>query len=78
MATLNKAGRNERRKITATAANNVAVSFFVTGIVLPVVSSAYQLSTPHTRYWGLFAVVWLAVGIIFHIVSRHILGGIEE
>jgi hypothetical protein len=33
MADLGKLGRDERRKITATALNNLAVAFFVTGLI---------------------------------------------
>ena len=78
MPKLNKSSRNERRKITATAVNNVAVSLVVTGLIVPAVSMAYQLSYPHARYWRLFAISWLVAGLSFHIISRRILGDIEE
>ena len=78
MPTPNKTVRSERRKITATALNNVAVSFIVTGLVVPLVSVAYQLSFPRTRYWGLFAVMWLMCGLGLHLASRRMLGDIQE
>lgn len=41
---------NDRRKIIATAANKFAVSLIVTGVFVPVVTLAYQLTVPSTSY----------------------------
>ena len=78
MPSLSRTCRNEKRKITATALNNIAVSFIVTGVVVPVVSAAYRVSIPKTSLWWLFAVVWVATGLGFHVASRRMLEGIEE
>lgn len=75
---MNKAARNERRKITATAVNTLAVSMVVTGAVVPIVTLSYQLGEPKTRFWALFMLTWLAFGFGLHLVSRQILEGLEE
>ena len=74
----NKGVRNERRKITATALNNIAVSLVVTGLIVPAVSMANQLSYPQARFWWVFALFWLAIGVLLHIIARRVLGEIEE
>jgi hypothetical protein len=48
MAFRNKAARNERRKFTS-GVNNSGVAFIVTGIVVPSVSFAYQMTLPQTQ-----------------------------
>ena len=78
MAKVGKPGRNERRKITATALNNLAAAFLVTGIIVPVVSTAYGLPSPKARYWPAFALLWLASGTGLHWAARHEAEGIEE
>lgn len=75
---MNKTARNERRRITATALNNLAVSLIVTGVIVPTVTLAYQLTYPQTSYWAAFAVMWFLFGIALHIISRRIVGRIEE
>jgi hypothetical protein len=64
--------------ISATFANNLGVSFVVTGLVVPAVSLTYQSAYPTTRYWWDFAIFWLIAGIVWHLISRRILGGVEE
>lgn len=54
-----KAARNERRKITATAFNNLAVAFVVTGAIVPLVSYFYEMVAPKTTYWPVFVVLWV-------------------
>ncbi len=78
MPATNKAARNERRKITATAVNNVGVAIIVTGIVVPSVSIAYQMTLPQTKYWSIFALLWLIRGLGLHAIARDLLGRIEE
>ena len=75
---MNKTASNERRRITATALNNLSVSLIVTGVIIPVVGLAYQMTYPQTRYWAAFAVMWLAMGIGLHLIARRIVGRIEE
>ena len=78
MAVLNKAARNERRKITATAVNNVAVSLIVTGVIVPVLSLAYQFTGPRDIYWVGVATFCMVGGLALHLTSRHMLRRIEE
>ena len=57
-----KTSLNETRKITAAALNNTAVSFIVSGLVLPMVIDAYQLSYSRTVLSWVVAVLWLDWG----------------
>lgn len=75
---MNKTARNERRKITATALNNLAVSFVVTGVVVPIIGLAYTMTYPQDQIWFALAALWLMLGIGFHLVARRIVGRIEE
>lgn len=78
MAAPTKAARNDRRRLTATFLNTIAVAFVVTGVIVPVISLTYQLTTPQTRYWPVFGLAWLTFGIGLHLIARHILNGVEE
>lgn len=75
---LNKAGRNERRKLTATAVNTIALSFIVTGIVVPVVSLTQVTGNAPAGCPMGFVPVWLAVGAGLHVVARKMPVGLEE
>ena len=44
--------RNEKRKLAATALNNIAVATVVAGLVAPVIALGYQFSAPHGRSYG--------------------------
>ncbi|MBC7801320.1 MAG: hypothetical protein H7Z10_11915 [Gemmatimonadaceae bacterium] len=74
----NKAARNERRKLTATAINTIAMSLVVTGAVVPIVSLAYQVPLPQPMFWVLSVALWMTAGIGMHMIARLLLGGIEE
>jgi hypothetical protein len=78
MASINKTARNEQRKITATAINNLAVSLIVTGVIVPVLTLVYQFTSPQATYWIGVALLCTVAGLVFHAVSRHLLRRIEE
>lgn len=78
MSAPNKTARNDRRRLTATFLNTIAAAFVITGVIVPIISLAYQLTTPQTRYWPIFGVAWLGFGIGLHLIARHILKGVEE
>lgn len=69
--------RNEQRKLAATALNNIAVATVVTGIVAPVIASAYHVSTPHGKYWAVFPVLWVLVAMGIHQLARRMLEELE-
>lgn len=78
MAAKTRVARNERRRLTATFLNTIAVAFVVTGVIVPMISLTYQLTTPQTRCWPIFSLAWFAFGIGLHLIARHILNGVEE
>ena len=69
--------RNEKRKLAATALNNIAVATVVAGLVAPVIALGYQFSTPHGRYWLAFPVLWLLAACIIHQIARRQLERLE-
>ncbi len=69
--------RNEKRKLAATALNNIAVATVVTGLVAPVIALGYQFSAPHGRYWIAFPVLWLVAAYIIHQIARRQLERLE-
>jgi hypothetical protein len=73
-----KVVRNEQLKLTATAINNLAVAFVVTGFIIPVAALAYQAAFPKTRYWAGFAILWIVAAVVLHYVARRVLEGVKE
>ena len=69
--------RNEKRKLAATALNNIAVATVVAGLVAPVIALGYQFSAPHGRYWIAFPVLWLVAAYIIHQIARRQLERLE-
>ena len=61
---------NEKRKLAATAFNNIAVATVVTGIVGPIIAVAYQFSTPHGSYWAAFPRLWTFAAGGIHRLAR--------
>jgi hypothetical protein len=68
---------NERRKITATFFNNLATVFIATGSVGPVVTFTFQVGPPRSDYWPGFLVLWLCIGVGFHMMARVMMGGLR-
>jgi len=69
--------RNEKRKLTAAALNNIAVATVVTGLVAPVIALSYQFSAPHGRFWIAFPVLWLVAAYGIHQIARRQLERLE-
>ena len=74
----NQTARNDRRRLTANFINTIAAALVITGSVVPVISLTYSLATPQTRYWPVFLLSWLTVGIAMHMIARRVLSGVEE
>ena len=69
--------RNERMKLGATLFNNIAVALVVTGVIVPVVATAYQMSVPHGRFWLAYIVLWLMGAVANHQIGRNFLGRLK-
>ena len=70
---------NERRKLTATLLNGVAIAMMATGFVAPVVAVSYGVSNaPLSLFLVGTAAVWFFVALGLHLVARAILGGLKE
>lgn len=69
--------RNEKRKLAATALNNIAVATVAAGLVAPVIALGYQFSAPHGRYWLAFPVLWLVTAYGIHQLARRQLERLE-
>jgi hypothetical protein len=66
---------NERLKLAASAFNTIAVSFIVTGIVVPAVSVVYGSGQFPGHSW--FPVVWLFTALCLHALGSCVLGGLK-
>ena len=72
---------NERRKLTATFLNNVAVTIVGTGLVAPFFAILYGLSNltmDQVRFFGLAAPGWVLIGYGAHRLALAVLGGLRE
>ena len=75
-----KLARNERKKLSATFLNNVAVAVIATGLVAPFFAVLYGLSSltaEQVRFFGLAAPGWVLMGAAIHYVGRAVLGGLK-
>ena len=70
---------NEKAKLSATALNNVAVTLFAGGTVLPIVALSFPLATapPRDASTLLAIVVWGLVAAGLHWLARTALNGIR-
>ena len=68
---------NERRKITAAFFNNLATVFIATGTVGPGVTFTFQVGLPRSEYWPGSLVLWMCVGLGFHMMARFSLKGLK-
>ena len=87
-----KAARNERRKLTATYINNIALALFVTGVAAPYFQYMHTPPEETVRYWSLgfgapggprvtYIVAFIgaiAVSICLHILARQWLWDLED
>lgn len=83
---MTKAARNERRKLTATYLNNLAVALFAIGVITPIAAYVYSLA-PGERpafvtaiplrqvFWGLYC---FGASVALHSAARIVLRECEE
>jgi len=70
--------QNERTKLLATAANNLAVAILVTAVLAPSASMLYGLSDPTLhRGWLVVGAAWIFAGIALHVVAHLVLGRLK-
>lgn len=70
---------NERRKLTATALNGVAVATMAAGFIAPLVAVSYGVSGARGGFYFLaIGAVWFLAAIGIHIVAIALLGGLRE
>jgi len=69
--------RNEKRKLAATALNNIAVATVAAGLLAPVIALGYQFSAPHGKFWIAFPVLWLVTAYGIHQLARRQLERLE-
>lgn len=79
---LNKAARNEQRKLLATWLNTLAGATVTVGVLAPAAGILYGFNVPGPgrSFGALVAAVtaWLGAGVFLHLLARSILGGVEE
>jgi len=88
---LSKAARNERRKLTATYLNNVAIAFFIAGVTVPYFAMAHRSPEEAARLFLAFGplegmristivafVGSFAISALIHITARSTLEAIED
>ena len=73
---MNKAVRNERRKLTATFVNGLAVAVFAIGGLTQVASMVQTGSVSQGA--TLFVPICVIAAVALHLVARASLGGMEE
>jgi hypothetical protein len=67
---------NERVKLTATLLNGVAV----VSLAVALIQNFFVAATDPTKFGSTFAifVVFLNVGVVFHIIARQMLSALKE
>jgi hypothetical protein len=81
MVELNKAARNEQRKITATYINGIAVAFAAIGTLTPLLLVVQQMAAGGTNLnWAPFVIIPVCVlgSLGLHLLARQQLEGMEE
>jgi hypothetical protein len=73
---MGKAAKNERRKLTATFFNNIAVAFIAAGFAVPYFAGLASHETSVWR-WVLFFAAF-SVAFCMHMAGRSVLLGIED
>lgn len=77
MVELNKAARNEQRKITATFINGGAIATFAIGVFTPVIQFFAGTVNSNLSQFVL-VVVCIVLAMALHWVARYVLRGMEE
>jgi hypothetical protein len=71
--------QNERRKLTATALNSVAITIAAAGFIAPIVAVSYGMpGAPGSLYFAAVSAVWLFAAVGLHLIARAMLGGLKE
>lgn len=73
---MNKSVRNERRKLTATFVNGVAIATVAVGGLTQIAAMAQVGSVTPTS--TVFVVICVVAAPILHLMARMSLGGMEE
>jgi hypothetical protein len=70
---------NEQLKLAATALNNVGVASIVTGAIVPLITRmAYGPPTSVVNgYWWWFVLLWIGLGVGWHMLGRLLLKGLR-
>lgn len=74
----NKSVRNEKRKLSATFANGMAIASFAIGIISPIVSVGSSGWSELTVWTGVSVLGCSFLAMILHWVARKLVEGIEE
>jgi hypothetical protein len=72
-----KAGRNERRKLLATLANNLCAASLIAAILQPAVTIIRQ-ERPFTTNDYIVVLVFGLVGFMLHAAGRGVAAGLED
>ena len=77
---VNKAVRNERRKLLAALLNGMAIASVSIGVFSPIAAYVYGLRALEVSPGLLMLVppVWIVITFVLHGLARHCLGGLEE
>ncbi len=70
---------NERVKLLAATFNTLGIATIVTGLIAPLISSAYGLTSAKPSYvWLALATLWLGSGTLLHFLAKRVLGDLKE
>ena len=72
-----KAGRNEGRKLTASALNNGGVAFVLAGLLQPALAFVQQ-QRPIDLAGGIASLIFLAVSGVLFWVAQRVVRGLED
>jgi hypothetical protein len=70
---------NERRKLTASALNGVAIATLTAGLIAPLVAVSYGVSGARGGvYFAVTGSIWFFTAVALHWIARRLLGGLKE
>lgn len=75
---MNKAARNERRKLTATWFNGAAIAALAVGCFAPITGFMTATTPISAVLLGSLVMCWLLASAILHVAARAFAGRIEE
>ena len=70
---------NERIKLLANLLNTMAGSSYAIGVAAPIAATFYNAGPTGLRFQAVItgAGIWLAVGVLLHVVAQRLLGGLQ-